>query len=83
MRTTTMMIAVATALMATPALASHVTPQTFSSGPGSAGTIQQQDMQRSGILSQQADRANEQASVPTTTQTDSMDPQMNPRTVVK
>lgn len=43
----TLILAASYALLTVPALASDIVPQTFSSGPGSAGTIQQQDMERS------------------------------------
>jgi hypothetical protein len=50
------MIATTLALAAGPALAGDNTPQTFSSGPGSAGSPQQQDMERSGMQSERNDQ---------------------------
>lgn len=89
MRTTIALAAVVMLLAAAPAFARDHTPQTEFSGPGSAGSIQEQDMQRSQA---KTDNQNTQApnSVTTTTQQptqqptqqdpqhDPMDPQQNP-----
>jgi len=76
MRSTIMLAAAAALLAAAPAFASNGhTPQTNFSGPGSAGTIQQQDMHRSQALTD----LNAQAlSHRKAQQHDPMNPQMNP-----
>ncbi len=84
MRTTLALAAAALLLAAAPAFAGHgQTPQTEFSGPGSAGTIQQQDMERSQAKSNQAaqtpkSRTTEQPASQLDPQRDPMDPQMNP-----
>lgn len=84
MRTTLIMAATAALMAATPAFASDIVPQTFASGPGSAGTIQQQDMQRSALLSEQNNARNAQAAAAATNaaQHDATNSQMNPASVI-
>jgi hypothetical protein len=80
MRTTIMLAAAAALLAAAPAFAGngHV-PRTDASGPGSAGSIQQQDMQRSAA---QTDVNAEALKHWQAQQRDPADPQMTPRNVV-
>lgn len=92
----TLMAAASLALFAAPAFASDIVPQTNSSGPGSPGTTQEQDMNRSQMQSDQ--NAQVPRTAPGTTGTsgtsgttsanpngakDPMDPQMNPHNMRK
>ncbi|HTP83526.1 MAG TPA: hypothetical protein VMQ11_11300 [Alphaproteobacteria bacterium] len=83
MRTTLALAAAAVLLASAPAFAGHgQTPQTEFSGPGSAGTIQQQDMERSQPKTDQNAQAPKNGTVQQPSQLDPQrdpqDPQMNP-----
>lgn len=76
MRPTIALAGVVVLLTAAPAFARGHTPQTEFSGPGSVGSIQEQDMQRS-----QAKTDNQKAQAPnsgTVQPSASLDPQQNP-----
>jgi hypothetical protein len=86
MRTTIALAAAVMLLAAAPAFARGHTPQTEFSGPGSAGSIQEQDMQRSQAKTDNQNSVQTPNSGTTTTQQptqqdpqrDPMDPQQNP-----